>query len=48
MEKIKKYFKNLLIGLATMVLSNLQSNTTPTTSSGVINVEEDDDIHMYI
>ena len=48
MESIKVYFRNALIGLATMVLSNLQPNNPPNQTSKIINIEEDDDIHMYI
>ena len=48
MESIKTYFRNALIGLATMILSNFQQSN-PTIQNGTItNVEEDDDIHMYI
>ena len=44
MESIKVYFRNALIGLATMVLSNLQPNNPPNQTSKIINIEEDDDI----
>jgi hypothetical protein len=46
MESIKVYFRNALIGLATMILSNLQPNNQITQKIEI--VEEDDDIHMYI
>jgi hypothetical protein len=48
MESIKVYFRNALIGLATMILSNFQQGNTTIQSGNVTNVEEDDDIHMYI
>jgi hypothetical protein len=46
MESIKVYFRNALIGLATMILSNLQPTNQITQKIEI--VEEDDDIHMYI
>ena len=46
MESIKMYFRNALIGLATMILSNLQPNSQINQKLEI--VEEDDDIHMYI
>ena len=46
MEKIKKYFRNLLIALATMILSSL-SVTHPHTIKDDV-VDESDDFHMFI
>ena len=46
MESIKMYFRNALIGLATMILSNLQPNNQINQKIEI--VDEDDDIHMYI
>lgn len=48
MESIKTYFRNALIGLATMILSNLQSGSSTINNSTITNIEEDDDIQMYI
>lgn len=46
MEKIKKYFRNLLIILATMILSSV-SVTHPHTNKDDVN-EDSDDFHMFI
>lgn len=46
MESIKAYFRTALIGLATMILSNLHTNYQ--INQRIESMEEDDDIHMYI
>lgn len=46
MESIKKYFRNALIGLATLILSNFHSNYE--TNEKIKMLEEDDDYHMFI
>lgn len=49
MESIKRYFRSLLIGLATLILSNLQPNNPNLHSNkGLTGFEDDDDIQMYI
>jgi|SaaInl5LU_22_DNA_1037371.scaffolds.fasta_scaffold08542_7 hypothetical protein len=50
MESIKVYFQNALIGLATLILVSLQTNTPqPQTPAGQIdNSEDDNDVHMFI
>jgi len=49
MAKIKKYYRNLLIALATTILSTLsvptQSNTQKEIDS---NIDDKDDTHMFI
>ena len=49
MESIKVYFRNALIGLATLVLLSLQSNDPQTQTVGDVDISEDDnDLHMFI
>ena len=49
MESIKVYFRNALIGLATLVLLSLQSNDPQTQTVGDVDASEDDnDLHMFI
>lgn len=49
MESIKVYFRNALIGLATLVLLSLQSNDPQTqTVEDVDTSEDDNDLHMFI
>ena len=49
MESIKVYFRNALIGFATMILTSVQ---TPTNQSNltktVDNLDDDSDVHMFI
>lgn len=46
MEKIKKYFRNLLIALATTILASFAVTTNNIKESEL--VEESDDFHMFI
>lgn len=46
MEKIKKYFRNLLIALATMILAAVSVNQPQSNKDDVS--EESDDFHMFI
>jgi hypothetical protein len=49
MESIKVYFRNALIGLATLILLSLQSNNPqPQTVGDVDTSEDDNDLHMFI
>lgn len=47
MASIKVYFRNALIGLATMVLSSLAPNQLKTTKL-VDNCDDDENYHMFI
>ena len=47
MASIKKYFRNTLIGLATMLLASLSVNNQ-TNDDKVNKIESDDDFHMFI
>ena len=47
MASIKKYFRNTLIGLATMLLASLSVNNQ-TSDEKVNKIESDDDFHMFI
>lgn len=46
MENIKRYFRNALIGFATMILTNLAPNQINTPK--VVNGDDDDNFHMFI
>lgn len=47
MESIRRYFRNALIGLATMILASLSVDIhTPTKVDD--NNDEDSDLHMFI
>ena len=46
MEKIKKYFRNLLIALATMILASFTVTNHATRESEL--TEDSDDFHMFI
>jgi hypothetical protein len=49
MESIKKYFRNALIGLATMVLASLSSNNQSNQMvSSSDKVDDDENYHMFI
>jgi len=48
MASIKKYFRNTLIGLATMVLASMTGNSNLTDSERLRQIENDDDFHMFI
>jgi hypothetical protein len=49
MESIKVYFRNALIGLATLILLSLQSNEPQSQTVGSTDKAEDDDnFHMFI
>jgi hypothetical protein len=49
MESIKVYFRNALIGLATLILLSLQSNEPQSQTVGSTdNSEDDDNFHMFI
>ena len=48
MANIKKYFRNTLIGLATMVLASLTGNSQLNDSERLRQIENDDDFHMFI
>ena len=46
MEKIRKYFRNLLIALATMILASVSVNQPQSNRDDI--TEEPDDFHMFI
>ncbi len=48
MASIKKYFRNTLIGLATMVLASMTGNSNLNDSERSRQIENDDDFHMFI
>jgi hypothetical protein len=48
MESIKRYFRNALIGLATMVLASLSKETNVEMDSTSDRYGNDDDFHMFI
>lgn len=49
MESIKRYFRNMLIGLTTTVLTSLQTvNNLPKNNTFVDYSEDDSDVHMFI
>ena len=48
MASIKKYFRNTLIGLVTMLLASLTGNGNLNDSERVRQIENDDDFHMFI
>lgn len=49
MENIKGYCRNLLLGLVTIVVTNLQSNNPTDNGNSNIKTEyDDDDYHMFI
>jgi len=50
MESISVYFRNALIGLATLILLSLQTNEPqPQNSAGTLdNSEDDNDVHLFI
>jgi len=49
MESIKVYFRNALIGLATIVLLSFQSDDPKPQIVGDVDTSEDDnDLHMFI
>jgi hypothetical protein len=48
MANIKKYFRNTLIGLATMVLASMTGNSQLNDSERLRQLENDDDFHMFI
>lgn len=47
MASIKRYFRTTLIGLATFVLSNLQTNHQALQIK-TDNIDDDSDVHMFI
>jgi hypothetical protein len=48
MASIKKYFRNALIGLATMVLASMTGNSNLNDSERLRQMDNDDDFHMFI
>ena len=48
MANIKRYFRNLLIGLATLVLANIQPNNQTPQCRRVDTTEDEADVHMFI
>ncbi len=48
MASIKKYFRNTLIGLATMVWASMTGNSQLNDSERLRQIENDDDFHMFI
>lgn len=47
MASIKKYFRTILIGLATFVLANLQTNNQ-VLEQKTDSIEDDENTHMFI
>lgn len=48
MASIKRYFRNLLIGLATLILANIHPNNHTPQSRRVDTTEDEADVHMFI
>jgi hypothetical protein len=49
MASIKKYFRNALIGLASMILASLSVHNNPQLQNLDKNdVDDDQDLHMFI
>ena len=49
MASIKRYFRNALIGLATMILASLSVDVhSPNTTIVDENIDDDSDLHMFI
>jgi hypothetical protein len=49
MESIKRYFRNALIGLATLILSSLSVDSVSTVKTQIDeSIDDDLDLHMFI
>jgi len=49
MASIKKYFRNALIGLASMILASMSVHNNPELQNSDKNdIDDDQDLHMFI
>jgi len=49
MASIKRYFRNALIGLATLILSSLSVDSTSIVKTQIDeSIDDDQDLHMFI
>ena len=49
MASIRRYFRNTLIGLATLILSSLSVDSTSLVKTQIDeSIEDDQDLHMFI